>query len=108
VCEREEDSVSRFRLSACVVRMFFALKSTRINPSADIPRRSSVCFEQDAVTMINTNCTAVVAITKLFVKGMIERDRGHIINMSSIAGKPQAYPGGTQLPRALLQNRGPP
>eukprot|EP00884_Botryococcus_braunii_P018448 jgi/Botrbrau1/5287/Bobra.0391s0008.1 len=50
---------------------------------------------EDAVTMINTNCTSVVAITKLFVKGMIWRDRGHIINMSSIAGKPQAYPGGS-------------
>ncbi|EFJ44998.1 hypothetical protein VOLCADRAFT_94686 [Volvox carteri f. nagariensis] len=48
----------------------------------------------DAVTMIETNVTAVIAMTKAFVQGMIERNRGHIVNISSIAGL-EAYGGGS-------------
>lgn len=43
--------------------------------------------------MIETNFLSVVALTKAVVSGMIERNRGHIVNMSSIAGK-EAYHGG--------------
>lgn len=43
--------------------------------------------------MIETNFLSVVALTKAVVTGMIERNRGHIVNMSSIAGK-EAYHGG--------------
>lgn len=42
--------------------------------------------------MIETNCSQVVAFTKVFVSGMIARNRGHIVNMSSIAGH-EAYGG---------------
>jgi NADP-dependent 3-hydroxy acid dehydrogenase YdfG len=42
--------------------------------------------------MIETNFLSVVALTKEVVKGMIRRNRGHIVNMSSIAGK-EAYHG---------------
>lgn len=42
--------------------------------------------------MLQTNVTSVFLLTKLFVKGMMQRDRGHIINISSIAGK-EAYGG---------------
>lgn len=48
----------------------------------------------DAFTMIDTNVKAVIAMTKVFVKGMIERNRGHIINIGSVAGK-EAYGGGS-------------
>ncbi|KAG2496225.1 hypothetical protein HYH03_005823 [Edaphochlamys debaryana] len=48
----------------------------------------------DAVTMIETNVTAVIAMTKAFVAGMTERNRGHIVNISSIAGV-EAYGGGS-------------
>eukprot|EP00878_Enallax_costatus_P013588 GHUV01014207.1.p1 GENE.GHUV01014207.1~~GHUV01014207.1.p1 ORF type:complete len:254 (+),score=82.01 GHUV01014207.1:1145-1906(+) len=48
---------------------------------------------EDAKTMIETNFLSVVMLTRELVKGMMERNRGHIVNMSSIAGK-EAYSGG--------------
>lgn len=43
--------------------------------------------------MIDTNCTAVALLTRLILPGMVERGRGHVIMMGSIAGA-YAYPGG--------------
>ena len=45
-------------------------------------------------TMIDTNIKALLAMTRLVVPGMVERGRGHIINIGSIAGD-AAYPGGS-------------
>ena len=42
--------------------------------------------------MVDTNVTAVAILTKLFAAGMVERNRGHIINISSVAAH-HAYPG---------------
>lgn len=44
--------------------------------------------------MIDTNIKALLSMTRLVVPGMVERDRGHIINIGSIAGD-AAYPGGS-------------
>lgn len=44
--------------------------------------------------MIDTNIKALLAITRMVVPGMMERSRGHIINIGSIAGD-AAYPGGS-------------
>lgn len=49
---------------------------------------------EDCKVMIETNTTAVVAFTQAFVQGMLERDSGHIVNMSSTAGH-EAYAGGS-------------
>lgn len=38
------------------------------------------------ITMINTNITAVHILTKLYLKEMIKIDKGHILNVASIAG----------------------
>ena len=38
------------------------------------------------ITMINTNITAVQILTKLYLKDMIKKDKGNILNVSSIAG----------------------
>lgn len=38
------------------------------------------------VNMINTNVTAVHILTKLYLKDMINKDSGHILNVASIAG----------------------
>ena len=44
---------------------------------------------EDWETMIATNCTGLVTITRALLPGMVERGRGTIINLGSVAG---AYP----------------
>ena len=43
--------------------------------------------------MIASNVTGLLYVSKEVIKGMVERKSGHIINLSSIAGK-QTYPNG--------------
>ena len=47
----------------------------------------------DWQTMIDTNCTGLVQVTRAFLPGMVERNRGHVFNLGSIAGR-WPYPGG--------------
>ncbi len=44
-------------------------------------------------TMIDTNCRGLVTCTRAVLPGMVERDRGHIFNLGSVAGT-YPYPGG--------------
>ena len=44
-------------------------------------------------TMIDTNIKGLLTMTRLIVPGMVERNRGHIINVGSVAGD-AAYAGG--------------
>jgi len=44
-------------------------------------------------TMIETNITALVRMTRLLLPGMVERNHGHVINIGSTAGS-WPYPGG--------------
>jgi 3-hydroxy acid dehydrogenase/malonic semialdehyde reductase len=48
---------------------------------------------EDWETMIATNCTGLVTITRAVLPGMVERGRGTIINLGSVAGA-YPYPGG--------------
>ena len=48
---------------------------------------------EDFERMIDTNVKGLLYITKLIVPGMIERNKGHIVNISSIAGI-EVYPTG--------------
>ena len=50
--------------------------------------------EENYDTMIDTNITALLMITRLVVPGMVARCKGHIINIGSVAGD-AAYPGGS-------------
>lgn len=44
-------------------------------------------------TMVDTNCKGLIYCTRALLPGMVARDRGHIVNMGSIAGT-YPYPGG--------------
>jgi 3-hydroxy acid dehydrogenase/malonic semialdehyde reductase len=43
--------------------------------------------------MIETNCTGLIYCTRAALPGMVERGRGHVINMGSVAAN-YPYPGG--------------
>ncbi len=43
--------------------------------------------------MIDTNCKGLVYVTRALLPGMVERKRGHVINLGSVAGS-YPYPGG--------------
>ncbi|APR84113.1 Short-chain dehydrogenase/reductase SDR [Minicystis rosea] len=44
-------------------------------------------------TMVDTNCKGLMYVTRAILPGMVERDRGHVINLGSVAGT-YPYPGG--------------
>jgi 3-hydroxy acid dehydrogenase/malonic semialdehyde reductase len=55
------------------------------------PAQSANLDDWDA--MISSNVNGVIYCTRLLLPGMVERKRGHIINLGSVAGE-WPYPGG--------------
>ncbi len=49
---------------------------------------------QDWDEMIDTNIKGLLYVSRAVLSGMIQREKGHVINLGSIAGY-QAYPNGT-------------
>ena len=49
--------------------------------------------EEDVSTMVETNCLALARLTRLCTPGMLRRDRGHVVNVGSVAGS-YHYGGG--------------
>lgn len=43
--------------------------------------------------MIDTNCKGLVYVTRALLPGMVRRDRGHVVNLGSVAAT-YPYPGG--------------
>ncbi len=52
------------------------------------------CTEADWDTVLDTNLKGVFLVSRAVIPGMISRRRGHIVNISSLAGK-NAFPGGS-------------
>ncbi|MBD2740438.1 SDR family oxidoreductase [Coleofasciculus sp. FACHB-1120] len=48
---------------------------------------------QDWEEMLDTNIKGLLYCTRFLVPGMVKRDKGHVVNLGSIAGH-QTYPGG--------------
>jgi len=51
------------------------------------------CDLDDWDTMVDTNIKGLMYCTRSLLPGMVERNRGHIINLGSVAGS-NPYPGG--------------
>jgi len=56
------------------------------NAGVDRPRRFLQAQADDVDLLIDVNLRAVLHLCRLVVPGMVERDRGHVVNISSIAG----------------------
>jgi len=48
---------------------------------------------EDWDRMLDTNIRGLLAVTRAVVPGMVDRGRGHVVNIGSIAAR-EAYPGG--------------
>ncbi|APO77961.1 short-chain dehydrogenase/reductase SDR family protein (plasmid) [Rhizobium etli 8C-3] len=56
------------------------------NAGVDRPKKFLEADESDIDLLIDVNLRAVLHLCRLVVPGMVARDRGHVINISSIAG----------------------
>lgn len=59
-----------------------------------LPRPIVETDMDDLASVIDTNVKGVVKMIKLFVPGMLKRNTGHIINVSSVGGKASIPTGG--------------
>ncbi len=56
------------------------------NAGVDRPKKFLEADESDIDLLVDVNLRAVLHICRLVVPGMVARDRGHVVNISSIAG----------------------
>lgn len=56
------------------------------NAGVDRPRKFLQAQAEDIDLLLDVNIRAVLHLCRLVVPGMVERDRGHVVNISSIAG----------------------
>jgi NADP-dependent 3-hydroxy acid dehydrogenase YdfG len=56
------------------------------NAGVDRPKSFLKADAEDIELLVDVNLRAVLHLCRLIVPGMVERDRGHVVNISSIAG----------------------
>jgi short-subunit dehydrogenase len=57
------------------------------NAGGDLQREFHSLTEDEIAGLIELNLTSAVMLTRLVLPGMLERGRGHVVNMSSMAGR---------------------
>jgi NADP-dependent 3-hydroxy acid dehydrogenase YdfG len=73
---------------AAITRLFGATEIDILvnNAGVDRPRKLLEAEADDIDAIVDVNLRAVLHLCRLVVPGMVARDRGHVVNISSIAG----------------------
>lgn len=76
------------RDTAALTRELTGIEADIVLNSAGVSRPGNILSSSadDLDDLIEVNLTAVMQILRILYPGMVERDRGHVINVSSIAG----------------------
>ncbi|MCR9132193.1 MAG: SDR family oxidoreductase [bacterium] len=88
---RDLDAIKAFKVSVQDIQFDILVNNAGLAKGVD-PIQSGDFEDWDI--MIDTNVKGLLAMTRLFLPEMIERNKGHIINLSSTAAH-EAYPGGS-------------
>ena len=81
----ELDSIEA--LVATIAQRFGGIDLLVNNAGGDPQRRFDVMSFEDNLQIIRLNLLAPIALTHALLDGMLERGRGHIVNISAIAGR---------------------
>ena len=76
------------RDTAALTRALDGIEADIVLNSAGVSRAGNIldASADDLDDLVEVNLTAVMQILRLLYPGMVERDRGHVLNISSIAG----------------------
>ncbi|WP_105385465.1 SDR family oxidoreductase [Neorhizobium alkalisoli] len=78
------DVIDRKAIAALAAEIEFDILVN--NAGVDRPKKFLEADEGDIDLLVDVNLRAVLHICRLVVPGMVARDRGHVVNISSIAG----------------------
>ncbi|WP_146645473.1 SDR family NAD(P)-dependent oxidoreductase [Labilithrix luteola] len=87
---RDRDAVESLAKSELGRHIDILVNSAGLALGLDPVQRASV---EDWERMIDTNCKGLVYATRAFVPAMVERGRGHVVHIGSVAGT-YPYPAG--------------
>jgi len=90
VCDREAVKTVTQRLPDNLQGIDVLVNNAGLALGLEMSPRASL---EDWETMIDTNVKGLAGMTRSILPGMVERNRGHIVNLGSIAGT-YPYPGG--------------
>jgi len=89
---RDDDAVTRFvdDLPAEFAAIDVLVNNAGLALGLEPAQRAEL---DDWDRMLDTNCKGLVHVTRAVLPGMVERGRGHVVNLGSVAGT-YPYPGG--------------